>query len=230
MLGVLLGAVLSTSTGCGLFQAVFCYRPCAMRGDCGPALAGGDCDEGCGPTCGPTRRPIGGPACAPRRVQACTECGAACGGECDTASGRPCRRPLARSCGACGDSCGDPCGGGRCWHRGPLSCLFALFMPGTWCGSSCGERYWGDFYSDPPDCWDPCDGHGNYTGNGHVSGGCRSCGGGGNVTSDVFTDDYAGGNRADRNTPVAEGNIISQTDRVVGPAPRPESQPHRAQR
>jgi hypothetical protein len=98
-----------------------------------------------------------------------------------------------------------------------LSCLFALFTPGYWCGRSCGERYWGDFYSDPPDCWDPCDRHGNYMG-----GGCRNCGGnGGNGGG------YVNGRAADA-MPSSEENIVSQSDRVVGPAPRPAAQPHKA--
>ena len=84
-------------------------------------------------------------------------------------AGRPCRQtgcqPLVakgQSCGGCCDSCGDDCCE-RPWHRGPLSCLFALATPRCWACQSCGRRYWGDFYSDPPDCWDPCDCHGNYT-------------------------------------------------------------------
>ena len=65
----LLGGMLTTSTGCGLLQAVCCYRPCVPRGDCGPGMACGECDDGCGPTCGPMRRPFRGPACAPQRAQ-----------------------------------------------------------------------------------------------------------------------------------------------------------------
>jgi hypothetical protein len=55
-------------------------------------------------------------------------------------------------------------------YCGPLTPLFALFTRDSWCGSGCGERYWGDFYGDPPDCCDPCDRCGNFTG------GCNSCG------------------------------------------------------
>ena len=52
MLFGLLAGALVTCTGCGLFQGIFCYRPCTMRGDCGGCC--GDCgDEGCGPACGP---------------------------------------------------------------------------------------------------------------------------------------------------------------------------------
>jgi hypothetical protein len=54
---------------------------------------------------------------------------------------------------------------------GPLTWLFALFA-GPGCaeggcfGGGCGEVYYGDWSSDPPDCCDPCDRLGNYTGGG----------------------------------------------------------------
>ncbi|MGA2068294.1 MAG: hypothetical protein ABSG86_25200 [Thermoguttaceae bacterium] len=38
------------------------------------------------------------------------------------------------------------------------------------CGPGCGECYAGEWQSDPPDCMDPCDGHGNWTGRG-----CSRC-------------------------------------------------------
>ena len=93
-------------------------------------------------------------------------------------------------------------------------------MPCTWCGPSCGERYWGDFYSDPPDCWDPCDCHGNFTG-----GGCHSCrnGHGGGYSRDDMGDGYV-----DEGMPVSDGNVISQNDRVVGQTSNGATQPHRA--
>jgi hypothetical protein len=80
----------------------------------------------------------------------------------------PCGDSSGDSCGdTCGDPCGTPCTRGACRDRtpcGPLSVVFSIFDRNTWCGPSCGERYWGDFYSDPPDCQDPCDRCGNYTG------------------------------------------------------------------
>lgn len=164
----LVGGLLTASSGCGLLQAVFNYRPCVTRG--GGACGGcGECDDCMGPTCGPVRRAhrcdcddcTVGHRC--QRVRGCVTCG-----DCD-------------SCDPCADPCGSGCFG-RCWYRGPLSCVFALFTPNYWHGRACGERYWGDFYSDPPDCWDPCDCQGNYTGgstmnygSGHATGGCRNC-------------------------------------------------------
>jgi hypothetical protein len=223
MLIGLLGGLLTTNTGCGLFQAVFCWRPSQTRYDSGY----GNCDDGaCGPTCGPTCRR--GAMCA-RRAYAVSECDS-CGGDCGPSG---CGRVVGRSSGSCEDPCGDPCGSGcyaRCWHRGPLSCVFALLAPSTWCGAPCGERYWGDFYSDPPDCSDPCDGYGNYagggirsyaSGNGMVrSSGCKHCNGGGGTTQ------YSGD--------MDEGEVVN--DRIQpSPSPVPaqrssSGQPHKAAR
>jgi len=78
-----------------------------------------------------------------------------CGGDC----GVPCDG----GCGACG-----PCGGPVCWQH-PF--LAALFHPIQWTGCSrggCGELYLGDFHSNPPDCCDPCDRCGQWTGGGPV--------------------------------------------------------------
>lgn len=35
---------------------------------------------------------------------------------------------------------------------------------GISCQKGCGEVYWGDWISDPPDCCEPCDSCGNFTG------------------------------------------------------------------
>ena len=206
MLVGLLGGLLASNTGCGLFRAAFCYRPCVSRGDCGPCTDDGACGDGCG-SCGVVARHRG------------------CGG-----------------CGTCGecDPCADPCGSGcyaRPWHRGPLSCVFALFNPETWCGGGCGERYWGDFYNDPPDCQDPCDGYGNYAGGGcrtcggstsgyttaRAKGGCRSCGGGGNVDS---VEEYSDGS-VSRRMPTSTNRTASRTYRSNTP---PNDEPHMAAR
>lgn len=232
----LLAGLLTTNSGCGLLQAVFCYRPCQSGGQCGPAYADDGCGESCGPTCGPMHRPVR-PVVAARRAVVCDECGTGC----DAGCGRPCRRAACGtcgSCGACGDPCADPCSPGACvrpWHRGPLSCVFALFSCRTWWGPNCGERYWGDFYSDPPDCWDPCDGYGNYTGGGCQScgsggsvrgGGCKSCGGGANYGGGAF-DEYDSSPVSNRNN---GPSMADENDRTVIPAPKPVPQPHKATR
>jgi hypothetical protein len=71
----------------------------------------------------------------------------------------PCEDP-------CGE-CGAPACACRCrLVRGPLSFVFALFTAGSYrgCWGGCGERYWGDWYGDPPACCDPCDCNGHFTG------------------------------------------------------------------
>jgi hypothetical protein len=212
LFGLLAGALAATS-GCGLFQSIFCYRPCTMRGDCCGGCCGDCCDDGCGPRCGAR-------GCGVRQARVYADCGDDCCPEC----GQPLRGARCRSCGTCGpcgdccgDACADPCGDccyGRPWHRGPLSCLFALFTPAYWGGRGCGERYWGDFYSDPPDCWDPCDCNGNYTGR------CHHCGGG-------YSDGYGGGRPA-QVMPPSDENAVPQGDREGNPAPKPAAQPHKA--
>jgi hypothetical protein len=217
LLFALLVGLLTTGTGCGLFQAVFCGQPCGGCGGCGSCGSCSECDDGCGPACGPACRPARA-ACAPRRAVV-----ADCDDECGCGGARPCRSVGCRTCSSCGDSscdpCADPCGNGcyaRPWYRGPLSCVFALFTPNCWCGPSCGERYWGDFYSDPPDCWDPCDNCGNYAGRG-----CRNCGGGSPGPSHGYVDDGSA---------MPDGAELAPQAERTGPAPRPAPAPHRAAR
>jgi hypothetical protein len=57
-------------------------------------------------------------------------------------------------------------------------CVLSLFRPVKWTGcynNGCGEIYWGDFHGDPPDCCDPCDRMGNFTG--CTDGSCCDCAG-----------------------------------------------------
>ena len=76
------------------------------------------------------------------------------------------------------DPCVKGCGGGDC-HDGTChggghakcdSCGGAKPRIGSWinsklsCGSACGEVYWDEWISDPPDCCDPCDDCGNFVG------------------------------------------------------------------
>ena len=185
----LLSGVLAASCGCNVFRAIV-YDPFGPNTLCdarrGGLNRGGDacgtaCEEPCGPGLLRGRCGLRGAVVAP-----CDEGG----------------------CGECGEL---PCRCRRGIIRGPLSFVFALFGAGTYrgCGlgearNGCGERYWGDWYSDPPECSDPCDCHGNFTGGGYSrcegrggdapagmpsqyddagmaprSGGCRNCGQGG---------------------------------------------------
>ena len=126
-----------------------------------PLGPGTVCDSsgGCGGTCGaPACGPTGcGSTCEPVR----DDCGAACGGACS--------EPCETACGQCGGAscaaCSPPCG--------PLTWLFAILSQG-YCGPSCGEVWWGDWHGAPPDCSDPCDRCGEYTGRGTPA--CERCG------------------------------------------------------
>lgn len=136
-----------------------------------------------------------------------------CAGDC----GYPYRWPGGRSC----DSCGDVCRPKTCHDKtycGPLTPIFALLTRDCWMGSGCGERYWGDFYGDPPDRCDPCDRCGNYIGrtnnwsggyvnNGRMTGSkpCN-CGGGQNVSYESVP---------------MEGKVIRQGERVTRQVPTP---------
>lgn len=81
----------------------------------------------------------------------------------------------AMSVGCC---CVDrsPCGGGACGPVGPAPCatgacgsgccpsLIGAVASAVTCNTGCGERYYDEWISDPPDCCDPCDNCGNWTG------------------------------------------------------------------
>ena len=54
----------------------------------------------------------------------------------------------------CGYCEGAP--SGPSYHQGPLARLAAAHKR-TVCGSGCGEVYYGEWLSNPPDCCDPCD-------------------------------------------------------------------------
>lgn len=131
----------SVTTGCVCFND-WVHRPfgpgtLCRTDNCGCGdCGGGDCGGG---DCG---------SCAPCGEVVEAGCGA-CAGDCEPACGE-----------ACGPPCGPPCA--PCFR--PLAWVGALLHPPTWYGPTCGEVYWGDFHSDPPDCCDPCDRCGNHTG------------------------------------------------------------------
>ena len=62
--------------------------------------------------------------------------------------------PILGSCNACGVC------GGDCHGHTPAQHLKHMLT----CASGCGEIYWGEWISDPPDDCDPCDDWGNWTG------------------------------------------------------------------
>ena len=218
------GGLLASAGGCGVIHALvyepfgpnsLCDATHCQDGSCGSCAA---CvapaeEAGCGVATGPR-----GPRCRVHRVFGCRVC--------------------ANACEPCGETCGDVY---DCRRPGPLTWLFGFLRCGTFGGSGCGPRYWGDWYGDPPDGCDPCDNYGNFTGG--TNGGCSSCGGGAPQYA-------AGGARAATcsscgqpiaRTPAKSAKaaataysssraprIVSQTDRAVNPADAEET-PHLAQ-
>jgi hypothetical protein len=144
-----------------------------------------------------------------RIEQNCPSADQDCTGDC----GYPYRWPGARSCNPCGDACRPQ----TCHDKtycGPLTPIFALLTRDCWMGSGCGERYWGDFYGDPPDACDPCDRCGNYTGR------SSSWSGGGVVTGSKPCN-CGGGQTVVSETVPMEGRVIHQSDRVTRQIPTP---------
>jgi hypothetical protein len=137
--------------------------------------------------------------------------GCGCQNDCEDC-GHPCRCPGGRSC----DPCSSGCRPMTCHDKtycGPLTPLFALFTHDCWSSCGCGQRYWGDFYGDPPDCCDPCDRCGNYIcGGSGYGGGGRGCNcGGGQPMMEQLSPTPA----------TMEGKVISQGTRVSRQVPTP---------
>jgi hypothetical protein len=64
-----------------------------------------------------------------------------------------------------GNECGDECQDASCEHQCHISPLWERLLALGGCGQQgCGDVYWHEFHSDPPDCCDPCDEYGNWTG------------------------------------------------------------------
>jgi hypothetical protein len=164
------GIVLATSGCCETGYMLHCW-PCSAIPVCDSSRCGGGpygCDAGCAEPCGPA---CGGgcSTCEPYGDGCAGGCGCSCG--CD-----PCCESCADVCsGGCGAGCQTACGDGYGCPGGPLSWILGILGCG-YHGSGCGEFYWSDFHSEPPDCWDPCDCYGNWTGGGCATGGCATGG------------------------------------------------------
>ncbi|MDX1945420.1 MAG: hypothetical protein SFU86_08425 [Pirellulaceae bacterium] len=157
----MLARLLVAWIGAGSLFATGC---CCWNGPCG---AGSGCGLGV-----PT--PVtwhsgygGGPAAG---HGGCAGCGSgSCGGAC---RGPACGPPCATCCFSipkpivwCGEN--NDCGPGGCDSCAcPGDCgILPALRRGMSCGRGCGETYWGEWFSDPPDCCDPCDKcHGEWTG------------------------------------------------------------------
>lgn len=213
----LLTGVLAANTGCGLFHP--CYYGNRGSGSLYYNTGDGGCGEsGCATprcaSCVPNRSVIAncndGGYCGGGGCSRSPYGGRSAGGDCDSCS----------SGGEC-DSCSTPCGVGcsnRPWHQGPLSCAFAYLGRLFWYCPGCGERYWGDFYDNPPDCHDQCGDCNNYADGGSAS--CSSCGYRGQMQR------YRNGNSGDYIEgdveEVPQGAVISQPG-TVSPTPAPTS-------
>jgi len=152
---------------------------------CDPTHCAHPCVGVPGPAYGPGFAPGCGAACEPCSPAACEPCGPTA---CEAACVEPCG-PVIEA--GCGPAFGPYYAGGSPYHDGPgcgyccrglLGGVLRIFCPPCWCGKGCGEIYWSEFHSDPPDCCDPCDRHGNFTGVGCVSSAscdaaaCEPCG------------------------------------------------------
>jgi hypothetical protein len=112
-------------------------------------VAGGGC---CGGQllCGGGDCGVGGYGCA-----GLLEGDIACGGPSADCGGAVCEA-------TCDVACEEPCEEcGPCFPL--LSHLLHSLAIGCH-GHGCGEVYWNDYYNDPPDVCEPCDGYGNWTG------------------------------------------------------------------
>jgi len=89
--------------------------------------------------------------------------GASCGPACESQCGPVCKSQCGPACEPCGDMCCEPCCDPCGYPCGPLTWLVGVFARG-YCGPGCGGLYWSDFHNEPPDCCDPCDRCGNWTG------------------------------------------------------------------
>jgi hypothetical protein len=217
LLVCLISVVLAAASGC-------CGLHCFLSGPCIPICDPTHCcDTACGACCVDE---CSEPYCGSCSEPCCDSCSEPCGGSCCDACGV--------GCGA--SSCGAACG--ACWdgyglHGGPLSWLYTVFFAG-YDGPGCGDCYWSDFHSEPPDCCDPCDRHGNWIG-GWCGTGCASAPGGDCASGACAVKPVGGGqvergqvvNKAgpstNRNVPVwamrdVEGGVI--TDRSSPYAPR----------
>ena len=70
-------------------------------------------------------------------------------------------------------------------------CLSCWPCGRKWCGSQCGELYWNEWFSVPPDCCDPCTNCGSFCGpnNRFLRRGVFAAHGGGYGHSDDYGDD-----------------------------------------
>jgi len=118
-----------------------CAETCEEYGDCGDCAPAGPIRQ----AWGPRYDTIDG---------SCSSCD-----QCEVAEPVGCG--ICKGIGPCGQ-----CGLLRGAVAGSASLVGKLLKPQKWYGTckGCGEKYWGDVISDPPECCDPCDKQGNWIG------------------------------------------------------------------
>jgi len=176
------GTLVANSGCCGalLYRLVYC--PLGPGTQCDPGHCGHGYMVAPGPAYGPVADPgygVGSETCGPVACETCAPvaCDPCAPVACEPAGVAACGPVVEPGCGPAfgpyyGPGYGYPYGVARCC--GLLGGVFRILFPPCWCGRGCGPVYWSEFHSDPPDCCDPCDRCGNFTGGGCVS--CVSCG------------------------------------------------------
>lgn len=119
-------------------------------------------------------RGIGIVACLALLVSSGCVCRGPCGvirdplGACEPDCGHTCMPALNYDRvwrgGPCNDCGPGGCGTGSYYRCGLLPMLRAHLHGTATCGRGCGEVYWGEWVSDPPDCCDPCNSCGDWQG------------------------------------------------------------------
>lgn len=202
-----------------------------------------------------TRQSISGLSALLLALTASGCCHNVCGTGNGFLSGRLDNCELESLCSSCG---GGKCGGGKGssggWEQYTLTahaqklfshCKSTLGPCDSGCGScsGCGERYWGEWHSDPPDKVDPCDNCGNWigrrphngpwwkrlrwTGHGKYGGGC---GGACSHGSGLHGSDPHSGDIMLEGVPRSGVEIMEGPEELQRPAPREARQPTPASR
>lgn len=100
--------------------------------------------------------------CGPYRCGTCTSVGVPCG----VSRGVPATCATTVDCGCFADMTCEAC-------RPRLRDCLPLFGVLFGCSGCPGDIYWNEWFSDPPNCSDPCDRCGNWTG--VRAGSCSTC-------------------------------------------------------
>lgn len=136
-------------------QRAACLAACFLvTGCCGSLRCGGpSCGDGCAKK---------SPYAFMKYDGGCETCGGGFCGRDEETWGSP-----GAGCAGCGGkcaSCAGNCSSGGCGCGKQSPCWL---LNGFATCAGCGERYWNEWYNDPPRCAEPCDCYGNWIGPGH---------------------------------------------------------------